>query len=83
MPVLTGTLAPNSLAPSPLGLFFVSPEGLRLIDLQAKVSDPIGQDGDGVVKPFLDVSNPPHDMPAPVSRICAAVNGRTCGSTHR
>jgi len=77
MPVLTGTLAPNSLAPSPLGLFFMSPEGLRLIDLQAKVSDPIGQDGDGVVKPFLDVSNPPHDMPAPVSRICAAVNGRT------
>ena len=77
LPVLTGTLAPNSLAPSPLGLFFMSPEGLRLIDLQAKVSDPIGQDGDGVVKPFLDVSNPPHDMPAPVSRICAAVNGRT------
>jgi hypothetical protein len=77
LPVLTGTLAPNSLAPSPLGLFFMSPEGLRLIDLQAKVSDPIGQDGDGVVKPFLEVSNPPHDEPAPVSRICAAVNGRT------
>ena len=77
LPVLTGTLAPNSLAPSPLGLFFMSPEGLRLIDLQAQVSDPIGQDGDGVVKPFLDVSNPPYDMPAPVSRICAAVNGRT------
>jgi len=77
LPVLTGTLAPNSLAPSPLGLFFMSPEGLRLIDLQARVSDPIGQDGDGVVKPFLEVSNPPHDEPAPVSRICAAVNGRT------
>ena len=54
----------------------MSPQGLRLIDLQAKVSDPIGQDGDGVIQSFLDLANPPHDTMAPASRVCAAVNGR-------
>jgi hypothetical protein len=76
MPVATGTHAPLTICSATRGLYFVSPEGLRLIDFQAKVSDPIGQDGSGVVEPFLQVSNPPVPGPLPASRMCAAANGR-------
>jgi hypothetical protein len=76
MPVATGTHAPLTICSSTKGLYFVSPEGLRIINFQAQVSDPIGQDGSGVVGPFLLVTNPPIIGPLPASRMCAAANGR-------
>jgi hypothetical protein len=76
MPVATGTHAPLTICSATKGLYFVSPEGLRVINFQAQVSDPIGQDGSGVVGPFLMVSNPPTPGGPPASRMCAAANGR-------
>lgn len=75
--VPTGTHAPNTITPTAMGLAFVSPEGLRIIGFDAKVSDPIGQDGDGVVLPFLRVNNPPLAGSAFASRMTAAASGRT------
>jgi len=79
LPVATGTLAPNTITPSTLGTFFVSPEGLRVIDFKAGVSDPIGQDGEGVISPFLSVVAPPIPFStlAQASRMAAAAGGRT------
>jgi hypothetical protein len=77
MSVATGTHAPNTIFPCTMGLGFISPEGLRIIGFDAKVSDPIGQDGDGVVLPFLRVSNPLLVGAAPASRMTAAASGRT------
>lgn len=51
--VATGTKAPNSVTNTPKGLMFVAPDGLRLIDFNARVSDPIGVDGSGVNVPFI------------------------------
>lgn len=67
--VATGTLAPNTVTPSPRGLFFVSPEGVRLIDFNAHVSDPVGVAGDGVTVPFIYSVVP--------SRMAAAFAGDT------
>ncbi len=66
MNVATGTLAPNSICQSEYGLFFISPHGLRLINLEAKVSAPIGDHGLGVAVPFIDAAVP--------SRIAASAN---------
>src|SRR6516162_2714947 len=63
----TGTLAPLSLCSTPRGLAFVAPDGLRIIDFSANVSDPIGYDGQGVSAPFIFSGTP--------SRMCAACNG--------
>ena len=49
----TGTLSPLSVTSTPRGLTFLAPDGLRLIDFNAKVTDPIGVDGDGVNAPFI------------------------------
>lgn len=65
--VATGTLAPNSVAPTAKGLGFIAPDGLRFIDFNANVTDPIGFDGVGKVLPFIYTVVP--------SRICAAANG--------
>jgi hypothetical protein len=65
--VATGTLAPLSLAATPKGLAFMSPDGLRVIDFSATVSDPIGMDGQGIATPFINATVP--------SRVCAACNG--------
>lgn len=59
-----GTLAPNTLVATPLGLSYIAPDGLRIIDLTARCSDPIGAHGDGVSVPFIYALNP--------SRMCAA-----------
>ncbi len=56
--VQTGTFAANSLTATPKGLAFIAPDGLRLIDFGARVSDPIGIDGKGVNVPFQLVVNP-------------------------
>jgi hypothetical protein len=56
--VQTGTFAANTLASTPKGLAFIAPDGLRVIDFLARVSDPIGIDGKGVNVPFQLVVNP-------------------------
>lgn len=63
----TGTMAPLSLCSTPRGLAFVAPDGLRIIDFSANVSDPIGYNGQGVSAPFIYSGAP--------SRICSACNG--------
>lgn len=61
-----GTFSPLSVAPTPLGLMFIAPDGLRLIDFFGHVSEPIGANGEGVSLPFINALNP--------TRICAAYN---------
>lgn len=65
--VATGTLAPNSICPTSVGLAFVAPDGVRIIDFDANVSQPIGVAGAGVCVPFIYSSVP--------SRIAGACNG--------
>lgn len=67
--VATGTLAPNTICQSPRGLLFVAPDGLRLIDFNAHVSDPIGFAGKGIALPFIASTTP--------SRMAAACNATT------
>lgn len=64
MNVATGTLAPLSICPTNFGLAFVSPEGLRVVEFNGQVTDPIGYRGKGVALPFIYAVQP--------SRICAA-----------
>jgi hypothetical protein len=64
--VATGTVAPDSICSTPIGLAFAAPDGVRIIDFGARVSDPIGISGDGINVPFLYTINP--------SRITAACN---------
>ena len=64
--VSVGTLAPNTICPTPLGLAFVAPDGLRIIDFGARVSDPLGANGAGVCVPFINALTP--------SRMAAAFN---------
>lgn len=70
--VATGTNAPNSICTTPLGLAFISPDGLRIISFTAQVSDPIGEPTEktmpGVVVPFTNAVVP--------SRIAAACNAK-------
>jgi hypothetical protein len=66
MDVATGTLSPNTIASSEKGLFFLAPDGVRLISFDARVSDPIGKDGDGITAPFISILVP--------SRAAAAYN---------
>ena len=54
----TGTLAPNSVVRTPKGLMFMAPDGYRVIDFEAKISDPIGAFGQGVTVPFIYASVP-------------------------
>ena len=51
--VATGTQAPNSVTSTPLGLAFLAPDGLRIIDFYARVGQPIGVDGSGINAPFI------------------------------
>lgn len=63
----SGTLSPRSLVSAPEGLFFIDHDGLRMVDFNAKVHDPIGVGGQGVNLPFLN--------PIAPSRIAGATNG--------
>lgn len=67
MNLATGTLSPLSVCSTPKGLAFMSPEGLRVVDFQSNISDPIGVDGSGVCAPFIYSAQP--------TRISAACNG--------
>ena len=60
----TGTLSPLSICAFTLGLAFISPEGLRYIDYNAKVSEVVGAYGTGVSVPFKNALVP--------SRTCMA-----------
>ena len=66
LPVATGTNAPLSITPCSKGLAFISEVGLRIVDFNGQVSDPIGDAGSGVTEPFIYNTTP--------SRICAAAN---------
>lgn len=66
MNVATGTFAPLSICSTNFGLVFCSPEGLRVIDFNGRISDPIGSNGSGVTIPLMFAVQP--------SRICAAAN---------
>jgi hypothetical protein len=50
--VATGTLSPRGICPTPKGLAFLAPDGMRIIDWNGNVSDPIGAYGQGVSVPF-------------------------------
>lgn len=65
--VATGTLAPNSISATPKGLAFMAPDGYRIIDFQASVSNPIGQNGSGTTVPFINAVVP--------SRVSSSCNG--------
>ena len=65
--VATGTLSPRGICPTPKGLAFVSPDGVRLVSFDGTVSDPIGIYGEGISVPFVSS--------VVVSRIAA-----TCGT---
>jgi hypothetical protein len=65
--IVTGTMAPLTVVPTPKGLAFVSPDGVRMIDFVGHVSDPIGFDGMGVTVPFIFAVTP--------SRMIAACGG--------
>ncbi len=62
----TGTLSPLAVCSTPLGLAFISPEGLRIIDMNAHISPPIGDAGNGVTAAFIYALEP--------SRTCATAN---------
>lgn len=62
-----GTLAPNTITPTTLGLAYMAPDGYRMLGLNGQASDPIGARGSGVTKPFINAVTP--------SRACAAFNG--------
>lgn len=64
-----GTYSPLSVIPTPHGLAFIAPDGLRVMDFSANVSDPIGAHGTGVCVTFTNVVYP--------SRICSSFNQNT------
>ena len=54
----SGTTAPNTLSNAPEGLYFVAPDGVRLIATNGIVSPAIGTQGDGVAMPFVNAQFP-------------------------
>lgn len=67
--IISGTLAPNSLVPTPYGLVYVAPDGVRIVGFNAQVSEPLGANGKGVNLAFINAINP--------SRIVADFNENT------
>lgn len=65
--VATGTLSPMSVCSTPKGLAFMAPDGLRFINFNAQITDPINVDGSGVAVPFIYSSDP--------TRLNSACNG--------
>ena len=72
--IATGTLSPLSVTPTPFGLTFLSPDGIRMITFAGQVTPPLGTQGKGVVVPFIKSAN--------LGSIICASNGaslRVCG----
>jgi len=67
--VAIGTSSPLSICQTPYGIAFIAPDGLRFIDFSARLSGPVGQDGNGITNPFKQSVTP--------SRVCAACNATT------
>jgi hypothetical protein len=80
--VATGTLSPNSVTTTTKGLAFLAPDGLRIIDFTARVSDPIGRDGEGITTPFYFSLNPSRANASFNSGVyrCQIQNGLATGS---
>ena len=68
MNVATGTNAPNTITPTPKGLAFIAPDGLRVIGFNGTISDPVGDAGAGITVPFIYASSP--------SRMAASCSGK-------
>lgn len=68
MNVATGTNAPNTICPTPKGLAFIAPDGLRVIGFNGTISDPVGDAGAGITVPFIFAISP--------SRMAAACSGK-------
>lgn len=66
MNMAIGSSCPLSIVSTPKGLAFVAPDGLRLIDFTATITDPIGVAGMGVNMPFVSALVP--------SRVVSACN---------
>lgn len=64
--VAVGTFSPLSVTPTPQGLAFIAPDGLRFVLTTAQVTDAVGIEGDGVAIPFINATYP--------SRTAAAYN---------
>lgn len=64
-----GTLAPNTICATPLGLAFIAIDGMRVLGLNGTLSEPVGSRGKGIVVPFLSAIYP--------SRMVAAFNQNT------
>jgi hypothetical protein len=64
-----GTLAPNTICGTPLGIAFIAPDGMRILGLSGTTSEPIGAFGKGVALPFINAIYP--------SRMNAAYNQNT------
>jgi len=65
--VATGTQSPAAIVPTTLGMAFISPEGVRMIDFSGTIGQPIGEAGSGVTLPFVNIAD--H------SRAVGAANG--------
>src|SRR5580658_572280 len=68
MNIATGTLAPLTITPTPKGLAFIAPDGLRVVGFSGTISDPVGDAGSGITVPFVYSVVP--------SRMAAACGGR-------
>jgi hypothetical protein len=68
-----GTLAPNTLCPTPQGLAFISIDGLRIIGLDGVEKPAIGNKGQGINVPFTQAVN--------ASRMSAAYNNHVVRTT--
>src|SRR5262249_5339335 len=62
--IATGTTAPLSISVTSKGIGFMSPDGMRVIDFNAQVSDPIGWDGQGKTVPFIFAGVPTRSVGA-------------------
>jgi hypothetical protein len=71
--VATGTVGQRGIATTPKGLAFLAPDGIRIIDFNARVSDPIGMYGAGVNRPFVFAAQP--------TRVALACNANTLRCT--
>jgi hypothetical protein len=64
-----GTNAPNTITNTPEGLYYIAPDGMRMLALSGQPSQPLGAQGSGVNVPFLNAVSP--------SRMCADFSQNT------
>lgn len=79
--VSTGTNAPLSIVATNFGLAFMSPDGMRVINFQAQVSDPIGEGGEGVCVPFVYSQYPSRIVAASTADVIRITTTSAAGIT--